>query len=55
MTFYSVICYDFVHENVGNPALNTRQTVLTLFVHFCYFRDSLVKISGYECEKMALK
>jgi hypothetical protein len=24
-------CYDFVHENVGNPALNTRPTILKLF------------------------
>jgi hypothetical protein len=23
--------YDFVHENVGNPALNTKPTILNLF------------------------
>jgi hypothetical protein len=33
-----------VHGNVGNPALNTRPTILNSFlVHFYYFRDSLVK------------
>jgi hypothetical protein len=37
-------CYDFVHENVGNPALNTRPTILNHFiVHFYYFRDGLAK------------
>jgi hypothetical protein len=33
-----------VHENVGNPALNTRPTILNnFFVYFYYFRDVLVK------------
>jgi hypothetical protein len=32
-----------VHENAGNPALNTRPTILNLFVHFYYFIDGLVK------------
>jgi hypothetical protein len=36
--------YDFVHENVGNPALNTRPTIFNhFFGHFYYFRDGLVK------------
>jgi hypothetical protein len=25
-------CYDFVHTNVGNPALNTRPTILNLLI-----------------------
>jgi hypothetical protein len=37
-------CYNFVHENVGNPALNTRPTIFKLFfVYFYYFRGGLVK------------
>jgi hypothetical protein len=32
-----------VLENVGNPALNTRPTILSLFVHFYYFSDGLAK------------
>ncbi len=28
-------CYDFVHENVGNPALNTKPTILNHFL--CIF------------------
>jgi hypothetical protein len=33
-----------VHANVGNPALNTRPTILNhFFVNFYYFRDGLVK------------
>jgi hypothetical protein len=47
IVFFSVLqshCYDFVHENVGNPALNTRPTILNhFFVHFYNFRDGLVK------------
>jgi hypothetical protein len=51
-------CYDFVYENVGNPALNTRPTILNLFL--CIFtilemvltkagsQTFIVKISGYE-------
>jgi hypothetical protein len=47
--------YDFVHENVGNPALNTRPTILKhFFVNFYYFRDGLVKnlISNIYCQNI---
>jgi hypothetical protein len=30
-------CYDFLHENVGNPALNTRPTILYPFCGFLLF------------------
>jgi hypothetical protein len=33
-----------VHENVDNPALNTRPTIFNpFFVHFYHFRDGSVK------------
>jgi hypothetical protein len=50
-------CYNFVHENVGNPALNTRPTILNLFfVHFYSFGDGLVKslISNIYCQNIRL-
>ncbi len=38
-------CYNFAHENVGNPALNTRPTILNLF-----FSAKMV-LAGYQVIK----
>jgi hypothetical protein len=50
-------CYNFVHENVGNPALHTRPTILKLFLCiFTNFIDGLAKslISYIYCQNIRL-
>jgi hypothetical protein len=54
LQFLECHCYNFVHENVGNPTLNIRPTIF--FVNFHYSRDGLAKnlISNIYCQDIRL-
>jgi hypothetical protein len=54
----SVWLLQFCAKNVGNPALNTRPTILNhFFVHFYFFRDGFVKslISNNYCQNVRVR